>query len=221
MIRKRRYPRKEKFLHSEIVISVPLWQSMRRNVTKMSKQYGEEEIQFQQGPKVPFVISLVAGILIMAGGILGLLGVSLIGISLATGISLWALLEVICGIIVFIMAFTLYILPKYAFQLGTLIIVVSVISLFFFGFGFFLIGLLLGVLGGSLAVTWVPSKIYPSSRSCLFEISVECPTRKVDPDISITTLSEKVCPVCPIRIRMGLEGARPVKLASSEPSHTA
>jgi len=189
----------------------------------MKRQYGEEELKPLQGPKVPFVISLVAGILIMAGSIMGLLGFTWIGISI-TGMTalllVWALLELICGLIVFMMAFVLYMLPKHTFPLGTVIIVFSVISLFFFGFGFFLIGLLLGVLGGALAVTWTPSWIYPSSRACLFEISVECPTRKVDPEISITTISENVCPVCPIRIRMGLEGERPTKLASSETAPT-
>lgn len=183
----------------------------------MSRQLGKEEFKIQEGPKVPFVISLVAGILIIAGGILGLLGIAMLGIVPISGlpvlILVFALPELICGLIVFIMAFILYAFPRHTFPLGTVIIVVSVISVFFFGFGFFLIGLILGVIGGSLAVTWKPPRIYPPSRSCLFDISVECPTRKVDPDISITTLSENVCPVCPIRIRMGLEGVRPVKLA--------
>jgi len=188
----------------------------------MSKQVRGEELKIQEGPKVPFVISLVAGILIMAGGILGLIGVSIPG-AVSLGwielILLWSLLELMCGLIVFILAFVLYAFPRYAFPFGTVIIVVSVISGFFFGFGFCLIGLVLGVVGGSLAVTWKPPRIYPSSRSCLFDISVECPTRKVDPDISLTTLSESVCPVCPIRIRMGLEGERPAKLTSSESAH--
>ena len=188
----------------------------------MSRQ-SEEEIKLQEGPKVSFVISLVAGILIIAGSVLGLLGVSILGIMLVPGLTTLTLLfslELICGLIIFIVAFVLYLFPRYAFQLGTVIIVVSVISLFFPFFGFFLVGLLLGVLGGALAVTWKPTRIYPSSRSCLFEISVECPTRKVDPEISITALSESVCPVCPIRIRMGLEGEKPVKLTSSESAQT-
>lgn len=196
---------------------------MRRDKVKMSRQVREEEVRLLEGPKVSFVISLVAGILIIAGGALGLFGFSLIGMPLVgftTEILLWILLELVCGIIVFIMAFMLYIFPRYVFPFGVVVIVVSVISLFFFGFGFFLIGLILGVLGGSLAITWKPPKIFPPSRSCLFEISVECPTRKVDPEISITTLSESVCPVCPIRIRMGLEGERPAKLASSESTQT-
>lgn len=197
---------------------------MRRNRVKMSRQVREEEVRFQGNPRVPFVISLVAGILIIAGGILGLLSTSTFGIMLFPGLTtlivLSSLLELICGLIIFTMAFVMYVLPKYSFHFGTITIVFSVISLFFSSVGFFLAGLLLGVLGGSLAVAWKPSNIYPSSRSCLFEISVECPTRKVDPDISITTLSENVCPVCPIRIRMGLMGERPVKLTSSESAST-
>jgi len=190
----------------------------------MSKKPGEENTKLQQGPKTPFVVSLVAGILIAAGGILGLIGIGAVGFLLYSGFMLlpWlatlillsSILEIICGLIIIIMAFVLYAFPKYAFHFGTVIIILSVLSLFFMSFGFFLVGLMLGILGGALAVTWKPSWIYPSSRSCLFDISVECPTRKVDPDIFVTTLSEKVCPVCPIRIRMGLEGQKPVKLTT-------
>ena len=55
---------------------------LRRDKVKMSRQVREEEVRLLEGPKVSFVISLVAGILIIAGGALGLFGFSLIGMPL-------------------------------------------------------------------------------------------------------------------------------------------
>jgi dipeptide transport system permease protein len=124
---------------------------MRRSVVKM----GREEKMKLKVPKVPFITSLVAGILIIVGGILGLLGFTMLGsiAQISTTLLALSVLELICGIIIFVMAFMLYVFSRYAFYFGIVTIVFSVISLFFFSNGFFLIGFILGAVGGSLAIS--------------------------------------------------------------------
>lgn len=120
-------------------------------------------------PTAAFALSLFAGILILINGaVLGVVGSFIApfipGIqeaALVTAIlnTLMAV-GIILGVIVVVAAVMLYRNPAQKTLWGVVILVLSIISIFVGG-GFF-IGLILGLIGGALALTWKPKAAGPS-----------------------------------------------------------
>lgn len=114
-------------------------------------------------PTAAFALSLIAGILIFINGaVLGAVGSFIAPFipgasetALITGIlgSLTAI-GVILGIIMILAAVLLYRNPAQKTMWGVIILVLSIISIFIGGG--FIIGLILGIIGGALALAWKP-----------------------------------------------------------------
>jgi hypothetical protein len=134
-------------------------------------------------PTTAFMVSLIAGILILLSGTMVLVtGTAIIGglmggyypvmmgnyypgmmggypgttgfvSSVITGIGIWG---IICGVIILYGATRLKSDPVSHVTWGIVIIIVSLVSLF--EGGGFLIGAILGISGGILAITWKPSE---------------------------------------------------------------
>lgn len=133
---------------------------------------------YYEKPTAAFVLSLIGGILVLIWGViigvlLGILG----GITEIAGIMNRIMLISILGGIFIILAVGVIILgilmvwgafminsgvPSEVRNGGIIVLIVSVISIFFGG-GFF-IGSLLGIIGGILALVWEPSH-YPAAQS--------------------------------------------------------
>jgi hypothetical protein len=95
-------------------------------------------------------------LLIIAAGLLILIGpASLLRFSLLPGSMLWAGLLV--GALLLVMGVIQLLLPSYAVITGAIAIVLSLVSLLV-ALGGFGIGMLLGIIGGSLGVAWRPVK---------------------------------------------------------------
>ena len=123
-------------------------------------------------PTAPFVLSLIAGILMLAGvGMMlafahgthysGMMG-GYYGMMQGFGYGGWwfygaALLGLIAGIVVLVGAIMIYARPSNAPTWGLLILVFSVLS--FFGMGGFFVGAILGIVGGVLAMTLRPGAV--------------------------------------------------------------
>lgn len=126
-------------------------------------------------PLAPFVLSLVAGILVLLGGVTTMLwsssgmpmwggmmggmmggyhgtmgGMGLGGIFFGMGA-----LAIASGLAVLLGAAMVYSRPREASTWGVVILVFSLVSLF--GMGGFFVGAILGVVGGILALTWKPT----------------------------------------------------------------
>lgn len=132
----------------------------------------------RERPTAAFVLSLIAGLLILAGsglamgssgqpsyyyggmmgGYAGMMN-GYYGMMGGYG-SGWfyglAAIGLISGVIVLAGAVMIYNNPGKASGWGTLILAFSIVSLF--GMGGFFIGAVLGVVGGSLALTWKPDQ---------------------------------------------------------------
>lgn len=131
-------------------------------------------------PTAAFVLSLVAGVLIIIGGGMmsmissflfngmmggyrgwgmmgypGYAGYGMMG-AFGHGFGFMGILGLIFGVIVIISAIMLNSKPQEHITWGTLIIIFSALSMFGGAMGFGL-GLILGIIGGVLAVTWKPS----------------------------------------------------------------
>ena len=123
-------------------------------------------------PNVAFALSLVGGILIVLGGAaryaIGMFIHSfgsqtsthhhLLGAltrMLGAGVGFFGLVGVVLGIVVIVAAIMLNVTPDQHVTLGAVIVVLSIVSLFVGASGF-LLGLILGLVGGILAITWKP-----------------------------------------------------------------
>jgi hypothetical protein len=91
------------------------------------------------------------------GGMMGP-GFGMMG-GLGYGFGFIGVLGLIFGVIVIISAFMLNSKPKEHATWGTLIVIFSVLSIFGSAMGGFGIGLILGLIGGILAITWKPTKV--------------------------------------------------------------
>jgi hypothetical protein len=94
------------------------------------------------------------------GGMMGP-GFGMMG-GLGYGFGFFGVLGLIFGIIVIISAVMLNSKPSEHATWGTLIVIFSALSIFGSAMGGFGIGLILGLIGGILAITWKPAKALPA-----------------------------------------------------------
>jgi len=114
-------------------------------------------------PTAAFILSLVAGVfIILGGGMMSLFGYGFMGMMgrgfgmMGFAFGMMGFLGLIFGVIVIISALMLNSKPQEHTTWGTLILIFSVISIFGSAMGGFGIGLILGIIGGILAITWKP-----------------------------------------------------------------
>lgn len=139
-------------------------------------------MQLQESPRLAFLISLIAGFLIVTGGLFtGMVGILLhttgfesansqvtwpdtLGSGVALfefGVSLMGIIGVLTGTVVILAAVMLLRKPKKRSTWGSLIILFSLFSIYGAAMGGFGIGIVLGLIGGLLAVTWKPKSTTP------------------------------------------------------------
>jgi hypothetical protein len=118
-----------------------------------------------QKPTTAFALSLVAGILILLGGVLELwVATVLNGFLFINDYSNWLLLLGVIGlglgIFVIALSVLLFLQPQHHVAYGVVILVLSVLSaVSYWGF---VVGLVLGIIGGILAITWTPIRWAPT-----------------------------------------------------------
>src|SRR5579859_1377822 len=107
----------------------------------------------------PFTGSLwmmVAGILVLWGPI------SLFRLAVVPGSTIWA--GLLLGGLLFLMGLLPLFVPSYALMAGAIGVVLSLVSLPVGGGGF-LIGMILGLIGGALSVAWKPTVYHLRSNT--------------------------------------------------------
>ena len=108
-------------------------------------------------PSTAFVLSLIAGIFILLGGILtGLIGAAITFFAFGVG-AVIGVFGIVWGILVIVGASKLRTNPEQHSTWGAIILVFSIIS-WFGAFGGFAIGFILGLVGGILALVWSPPR---------------------------------------------------------------
>lgn len=126
----------------------------------------------QEVPITPFVLSLVAGVFILLGAFMPLVFMSSFGSMgdmmegsgmpgmMGTGSIIMRIVGLAFGGVVLYSAIMLNARPAWHVTWGSLILIFSVLSVFgaMGGFG---IGLILGVIGGALAIAWRPGAALP------------------------------------------------------------
>jgi len=147
----------------------------------------------EEKPTAPFVISLIAGILILIVGLF---------LSLRVGVPsyyypLWAftafwflIFGAITGIIVIVGAIMLYSQPRQHLIWGIIVLVFSILSIL--SSGGLIIGLILGIVGGALGIAWKPGAApvvpTPPAPPVITRICPQC-GRVLAEDV-------KYCPYC-------------------------
>lgn len=125
----------------------------------------------EEKPTAAFVLSLIAGVLILLGGIIGaiigIIGGAVIGLIPGFGwlgglIAISGFLGLIFGVIVIVGAVMINSGNPDKVKSGSIIVLVfSILSLFTCGTGGFVIGFILGLVGGILGLTWKPPEKAP------------------------------------------------------------
>ena len=126
----------------------------------------------RERPTAAFLLSLVGGIFILVGGAMSMFGLFGFGGMMwgfrgmmgyrygmmgGLGFGVFGILGLIFGAIVIISAFMLNSKPHEHSTWGTVIVIFSVLSIFGSAMGGFGVGLILGIIGGILGITWKPS----------------------------------------------------------------
>jgi hypothetical protein len=141
-------------------------------------------------PTAAFVLSLIAGIFIVLGGGMrsmmgsffgpygygimggyggfGMMGYGYSGYGYGPtsglGFGLFGVLGLVFGVIVIVSAIMLNSRPMEHSTWGVLIVIFSVLSIFGGAIGGLGVGLILGVVGGVLAITWKTTQTQPKTR---------------------------------------------------------
>ncbi len=96
-----------------------------------------------------------AGVWCLLGGAIIIYGpLTVIKLVLVSGTVVWA--GILIGALVCVMGLFMWFSPQFRQVLGVLAILFSIVSLITSNFGGFLIGMLLGVIGGAMAFGWTP-----------------------------------------------------------------
>jgi len=138
----------------------------------------------EEKPTTAFVLSLIGAIFILIGAaIVAAVGAIVAVLFPALGLVLGGA-AIICGLLTLIGAIMIYVNPNQRQLWGVIVIIFSIISLFFC-LGGFIVGMILGIIGGALAISWKPTKEMPS------QIQRICPScgRVIKEDV-------KFCPHC-------------------------
>jgi len=116
----------------------------------------------EERPYAAFVLSLVGGVLILVGGLLGLTwlgwpmwgwwGMGMMWGWMPGFLLVFSAIGIVSGGAIVTAAYMLYNKPSQAQTWGTIVLVFAVVSLL--SAGGFIIGALLGIIGGLLALTW-------------------------------------------------------------------
>ncbi|MEM3401448.1 MAG: DUF6114 domain-containing protein [Nitrososphaerota archaeon] len=121
----------------------------------------------EEAPGLAFTLSLSAAVLMLLFGFVGFMTwtttrwcmgmMCMWGWSWpwSAGLYYSVLVNVVSGIVVLIGALMLYSRPKQVHMWGTLVLIFSIISLV--SMGGFIIGAILGIVGGALAIAWKPT----------------------------------------------------------------
>lgn len=149
-------------------------------------------------PTAAFVLSLIAGILIMIEGIIyavaGAICGEIIGVFVPLAGAIFILmmaLELIFGVIVIVGATLINKAEPSKVKSGSIIVLIFSILSIFTGSGGFIVGLILGVIGGILGLVWKPPQAPPPPPAPSLPAFRVCPScgAQIDP-------SYNVCPYC-------------------------
>lgn len=92
---------------------------------------------------------------LLGGGLIAYVPGTAFKFALMPGSLIWA--GILVGVIIVIFGLFLWVQPSIRYLLGVLIILFSLFSFITSDFGGLLLGMLLGLVGGSLAMAWIPN----------------------------------------------------------------
>ncbi|RLI44752.1 hypothetical protein DRO69_06685 [Candidatus Bathyarchaeota archaeon] len=153
-------------------------------------------METEEKPTAAFVLSLIGGILLLLGGLVALaIGAAIYSSFPALGMLIETFTVSLCGVLVVIGAVMLYVNPEKSTTWGVIILVFSIVSLLFRLEGF-IVGTILGIIGGTLAIAWKPSPPSPPPTPAVAPATTQ-PITRVCPQCG-RVLSEEVkfCPHC-------------------------
>jgi hypothetical protein len=168
----------------------------------------------QQKPTTAMVLSIIGGIFILCGGILFLAaGAFISGLSfVASGfLAIFGVIGAIIGLVTILGGVMLNSHPENKKTWGAAIIAMSIIS-WVFAAGGFVIGFILALIGGILALTWKPTMMMPPTATMPYTgiptTMATMPTTGTVPS-STTYSSPMYCANCGAKLSTKVSGKCP------------
>jgi len=141
-------------------------------------------------PTAAFILSLIAGILIVIVGFVVMVAGTILTIPVGGAGGIPGLYGAVCGILVILGGLMLYSRPKRNVVWGFVIVVFSILSLYG-ALGGLYVGLVLGVIGGILGIRWKPFARQPTP-----DVSQASITRTCLGCGKVLSSTVKFCPQC-------------------------
>lgn len=130
----------------------------RGQIPNYPSSYPMGGIHMAEKPTAAFVLSLLGGIFILLGGVvIAAIGAAIFAFLPAVGLVI-GVIGLALGILVIVGAIMLYIHPEQHVTWGVIVLVFSILSIFT-SLGGFLVGLILGIIGGALGIGWKPQVV--------------------------------------------------------------
>jgi hypothetical protein len=159
------------------------------------------DAQRKESPSVAFGLALAGGILIMIAGIVVMVIGALVTIFIAGVGGVFGLIGVIWGILIIVFAFLLRSTPERHVGYGVTIIILAFLS-WFGAFGGFVLGFLLALIGGIMAIVWNPGEVSVNVTvgSGGFQGGIPPPPQP--------SASTRFCPNCGAQVEAGAQFCR-------------
>ena len=141
-------------------------------------------------PTAAFILSLIAGIIISVVGFVVMVAGTILTISVGGVGGIPGLYGLISGVVVIFGGLMLYSRPRRNLVWSLVIIIFSILSLYG-AMGGLYVGLILGIIGGTLGIMWKPSVSQPISSLSQDSVVRTCPNCG-----RVLSSVEKFCPQC-------------------------
>lgn len=149
-----------------------------------------KDLEMARRPAAAFILSLIAGILIVIVGFVVLVAGTILTISIGGAGGIPGLYGAVCGILVIFGGLMLYSRPQRNIVWSVVIIVFSFLSLYG-ALGGLYVGLILGVIGGILGIRWKPSSRQHTPTPPYASVAGTCPSCG-----NVVSSLERFCPRC-------------------------
>lgn len=142
----------------------------------------------RETPSVAFGLTLAGGIIILLAGVVVMVVGAVLTFFIAGLGGIFGLVGVVWGVLIIVCAVMLRSMPDQHVGLGVAIIIFSVLS-WFGSFGGLVIGFLLALVGGILAIVWKPGV-------ASVNVSVSSAPTSATAQAMVSTGSTRFCPNC-------------------------
>jgi hypothetical protein len=135
----------------------------------------------ESSPTAAFVLSLIGGFFVILGGILLAILGAIVSFFIGGIGAVFGIAGVFFGVLIIVFAALLHARPAQHVIWGALLVLFALVSFPVSFFGGFIIGFLLTLIGGILAIVWHPPAAAPAQYAGPMQVCLKCGTQRTNP----------------------------------------